>query len=76
MTTPVDPTTTAAWAKLARIAADFRPDLRGWFDSDPGRTERFTLTAGDLYVDLSKNLIDAEVVDALVELADEVGVPA
>ena len=73
MTTPVDPTTTAAWARLARIAADFRPDLRGWFDSDPGRTERFTLTAGDLYVDLSKNLITDELRDVLVELAGEVG---
>ncbi len=73
MTTPVDPTTTAAWAKLARIAADFRPDLRGWFDSDLGRTERFTLTAGDLYVDLSKNLITDELRDVLVELAGEVG---
>ena len=76
MTTPVDPTTTPAWAKLSEIAADFRPDLRGWFAEDPGRAERFSLTAGDLFVDLSKNLITDELRDALVELGAQVGLEA
>ena len=76
MTTPVDPTTTAAWAKLTGIAADFRPDLRGWFDDDPGRAARFTLTAGELFVDLSKNLITDELRGVLVELAQQVGLEA
>jgi glucose-6-phosphate isomerase len=76
MTTPVDPTTTEAWAKLTEIAAGLRPDLRGWFADDPGRAERFSLTAGDLFVDLSKNLITDELRGTLVELAQQVGLEA
>ncbi|MFP5283082.1 MAG: glucose-6-phosphate isomerase [Actinomycetes bacterium] len=75
MSTPVDPTTTPAWARLQQLHTDLQPDLRGWFGSDPSRAETFSHTAGHLYVDLSKNLVTAEVRDALVELADQVGVP-
>jgi glucose-6-phosphate isomerase len=71
--TIVDPTTTAAWSKLAALKAAMRPDLRGWFAADPERAATFTRTAGDLYVDLSKNLLTPEVLQALGELADEVG---
>jgi len=73
MTAPVDPTTTAAWAKLAALHADLAPDLRAWFADDPTRAERFSLEAGDLFVDLSKNLLTDEVLDALVALGREVG---
>jgi glucose-6-phosphate isomerase len=76
MTTPVDPTTTEAWATLAKLAAELKPDLRGWFAEDPGRAERLSLTAGELFVDLSKNLVTDEVLAALVELARQVGLPA
>lgn len=71
--TPVDPTSTAAWTTLAGLAADLTPDLRAWFADDPGRVERFTFSAADLYVDLSKNLLTDEVHAALVALAAEVG---
>lgn len=70
---PVDPTTTAAWSGLDAITAEFVPDLRTWFAEDPGRVERFTFQAADLHVDLSKGLIDDEVLTALVALAGEVG---
>ncbi len=73
MTPPVDATSTDAWARLTELAAGFEPDLRGWFDADPGRVERLSLTAADLHVDLSKNLVDDDVVAALLALADEVG---
>jgi len=76
MQTPVDPTKTEAWLKLAELHDAFVPDLRGAFASDPGRAAKYSLTAGDLFVDLSKNLIDAAVVNALLELADQVGVAA
>ncbi len=76
MSTPVDATSTAAWAKLSELHAGLRPDLRGWFAADPGRAERLTYTAGDLFVDLSKNLIDDDVLATLIRLADEVGVTA
>jgi glucose-6-phosphate isomerase len=74
MSQPVDPTTTPAWAKLSALYESLEPDLRGWFATDQSRAKSFTFTAGDLYVDLSKNLINAEVLSALVDLADQVGV--
>jgi len=73
MSQPVDPTTTEAWKKLSSLHEGLRPDLRAWFADDPGRATSLTFTAGDLYVDLSKNLINAEILAALVELADSVG---
>ncbi len=76
MTSPVDPTSTSAWSTLTALHDSLNPDLRAWFAADPGRAQRFTLTAGDLYVDLSKNLITDEVLTALVGLAREVGLEA
>ncbi len=72
METPVDPTTTAAWAELTALRQELAPDLRGWFAADPDRAKTFTFTAGDLYVDLSKNLITDDVKAALVKLAGQV----
>ncbi|MDH2415785.1 glucose-6-phosphate isomerase [Nocardioides sp. CER19] len=72
-TGPVDPTTTDAWQRLAALAEGFSPDLRGWFAADPGRAERLTFDAADLHVDLSKGLVDADVLAALVALSEEVG---
>jgi glucose-6-phosphate isomerase len=73
---PVDPTTTAAWARLAEIADGFTPDLRAWFDADPDRVTRLGFEAADLHIDLSKSLLDDDVLTALLALADEVGVTA
>jgi glucose-6-phosphate isomerase len=73
MSAPVDPTTTKAWAALTEQHDNLQPDLRGWFDADPDRVKNFTFTAGDLYVDLSKNLLDADILASLVDLAQEVG---
>jgi glucose-6-phosphate isomerase len=74
MTSPVDATTTAAWAALTELKQGFEPNLRQWFADDPGRAERFSFTAGDLFVDLSKNLLDSAVLEQLLALADQVGV--
>lgn len=74
MTAPVDPTTTAAWAELAAHRDSFSPDLRGWFDRDPGRAERLSFEAADLRVDLSKNLVDDEILSSLMRLAEQTGV--
>lgn len=72
-TAPVDPTRTPAWQTLTDLYAGLTPDLRGWFTADPGRAKALTLTAGDLRVDLSKNLITPRVAGALIELAQQVG---
>ncbi len=74
MITPVDPTTTQAWATLSSLKDQLQPDLRAWFDEQPNRAEKFTFDMADLHVDLSKNLIDADVMEALLRLADEVDV--
>jgi glucose-6-phosphate isomerase len=70
---PVDPVSTVAWSRLRALADGFEPDFRGWFAADPGRVERFTFTAGDLLVDLSKSFLQDDVLAALLALADEVG---
>ena len=75
MTSPVDPTTTAAWAELEELGDGFSPDLRAWFADDPGRAERLTFSLADLHVDLSKNLVSDDILAALVRLAKETGVP-
>ena len=75
MLKPVDATTTPAWATLTQLHQELEPDLRSWFDSDPDRAQRLSYELGDLFVDLSKNLLTDEVRDALVALAEQVDVP-
>ncbi|MBO9520937.1 MAG: glucose-6-phosphate isomerase [Nocardioidaceae bacterium] len=65
---------TPAWSRLADLATGFTPDLRGWFDADPARATRLTFDAADLHVDLSKNLVDDDVLAALLTLAASVDV--
>ena len=74
MTSPVDPTQTSAWNELLELGDGFTPDLRAWFDEDPARAERLSLSLADLHVDLSKNLVTDEILAALVKLAEETGV--
>ncbi|MFD1101530.1 glucose-6-phosphate isomerase [Schaalia naturae] len=68
---PIDPTTTRAWQSLDARADAFDPDLRAWFDADPDRGARWTRQAGDLHVDLSKNLVDDAVLEDLLALAEQ-----
>lgn len=75
MLKPVDATTTPAWTKLTALHDSFTPDLRGAFETDPERAQRYGFELGDLYVDLSKNFLTDDVRDALVELAEQVDVP-
>jgi glucose-6-phosphate isomerase len=74
-TSPVDPTTTSAWGDLYEHYQGFRGDLRGWFAADPGRAERLSFTAADLFVDLSKNLATDDTFAHLVRLAEQVHLP-
>ncbi|MGO2995639.1 glucose-6-phosphate isomerase [Brachybacterium alimentarium] len=71
---PLDPTSTDAWASLEAHNLEIAGSLREWFDADPQRAERFSRTAADLRVDLSKNLISAETMELLLQLSREVGV--
>ncbi|QPT53777.1 glucose-6-phosphate isomerase [Rothia kristinae] len=64
-----DITQSPAWQALAEHHRELTPDLRGWFAADPERAEKLTVTAGDLYADLSKNLITEQTRDLLLQLA-------
>ncbi|HUG33077.1 MAG TPA: glucose-6-phosphate isomerase [Acidimicrobiia bacterium] len=70
-------TNSSEWQRLeslATIHSEF--DLRTVFAADPDRGARFTFPAGDLVVDLSKHLIDDEILEALVSLAESVHLSA
>ena len=71
---PLDSTSTDAWKQLAGIADGFSPDLRGWFDADASRAEKYNFQAADLTVDLSKSLLTEEILGLLLQLAREADV--
>src|SRR5699024_916103 len=66
-----DPANTPAWQRLAEHAERLVPDLRTWFATDPGRVVNNIHEAGDLWIDLSKNLIKPKTLTLLLDLADE-----
>nr|VDG62694.1 glucose-6-phosphate isomerase [Streptococcus thermophilus] len=67
-----DITSTAAWNNLLKLHAEKNATtLRELFAHDDKRAETFTFDAAGLHVDLSKNLVDADILAALVELAEE-----
>lgn len=67
-----DITSTESWGNLEKLHAEkSRTTLRDLFRADPDRAERYTFDAAGLHVDLSKNLIDGDVVETLLALAEE-----
>ena len=63
-----DITSTPAWTRL--LATPHAQPLRELFAGDPGRAERYTLQAGDLRIDYSKNLVDDRVMRALFDVVE------
>ncbi|GAA3469313.1 glucose-6-phosphate isomerase [Nonomuraea roseola] len=62
------------WAALeANHEAVAGKHLRELFAEDPGRAERMSLTAGDLYLDYSKHRATAETMELLLALAEKAG---
>jgi len=72
----IDLTTTAAWKRLAALYERKRNiDLKTMFAVDEKRFERFSRKFGDdILLDFSKNLIDEEIFEALLLLAEEADV--
>ena len=61
-----------AWKALERHHAELEGrSLRELFDEDPVRGERFTAEAAGIFLDYSKNRIDAETLRLLLALAEE-----
>ena len=71
----IDPVSTNAWVKLESLyeAKRFK-HLREWFAEDPKRFEKFSRAfEEEILLDFSKNRIDEEVFEALLELVEEAG---
>jgi glucose-6-phosphate isomerase len=72
----MDITATDEWAALVDHHREISArTLRELFAEDPGRAERLTGTAGDLYLDYSKHRVTDETLRLLLALAEKAGVP-
>ncbi|NCT09668.1 MAG: glucose-6-phosphate isomerase [Flavobacteriia bacterium] len=68
-----NPTKTISWQKLTNHFHNIQNDTIKEYYKDPNRKSDFSLQLNDLSVDFSKNRINKETVQLLVELAKEVG---
>ena len=72
-----DISTTEQWAAVEELVPSIgEVSLRELFAADPDRGRRLSVTAGDLHVDLSKNLVTGEILAALTDLAHAARLPA
>jgi len=72
MLSSTNPTETNAWQKLTLCFMNIQAmHMRELFAEDSQRFEKFNFRFEDILVDYSKNLITKEVIDALIELANE-----
>jgi glucose-6-phosphate isomerase len=70
----INPMTTNAWNKLEEYHFEFEgKHMKELFENDNARFEKYSLKFDDILVDFSKNLVDDEIRDSLVELASECG---
>ena len=69
-----NPTSTKAWQKLRNHFYDMQnSSIKEMFANDSQRAEKYSIQWNDFLVDYSKNNINQETVNLLLELADEVG---
>ena len=72
-----DITATTAWSSLEKLHTEKTSStLRDLFRADAERTKRYSFEAAGLHVDLSKNLVDDDVVTQLLKLAQEANLRA
>jgi glucose-6-phosphate isomerase len=68
----INPMTTNAWNRLEEYHFEFEgKHLKELFANDAKRFQKYSLKFEEILVDFSKNLVDDEVREALLELADE-----
>src|SRR6185369_17348153 len=76
MLSTINPAETPAWQKLTALFMNLQAvHLRELFDEDPQRFQKFSLQFEDILIDYSKNNITKEVIDHLIELANETELP-
>jgi glucose-6-phosphate isomerase len=70
------PTETIAWQHLVAHRDQLgQPNLRDWFATDPGRAERFSLSACGIALDYSKQPLTDATLSNLVQLASAMALP-
>ncbi|TDE31670.1 glucose-6-phosphate isomerase [Flavobacterium ranwuense] len=70
----INPTETNAWKKLEMHYNEMqKASMQELFQLDATRTEKFNLKWNDFLIDYSKNIINQETLQLLLELAEEVG---
>lgn len=70
----INPTETSAWKKLQAHYTEIQnASMAAMFKADASRTEKFHLKWNDFLIDYSKNRINQETIDLLLELAKETG---
>ena len=71
----INPTTTAAWKALEQHAPEMKLQLiKNLFAADKERYQKFSLQAGDILFDYSKNIITEKTIHLLIQLATECGI--
>jgi glucose-6-phosphate isomerase len=70
----INPTETVSWKKLQQHYSEMQKiSMKEMFQADDSRTEKFNLKWNDFLIDYSKNIINQETLELLLELAKEVG---
>ncbi|CAN1495824.1 Pgi Glucose-6-phosphate isomerase [Flavobacteriaceae bacterium] len=70
----INPTETKAWKKLQSHYTQIqKASMAAMFEADTERAKKFHLKWNDFLVDYSKNRINQETIDLLLELANETG---
>jgi glucose-6-phosphate isomerase len=70
----INPMTTNAWNRLEEYHFEFEgKHIKELFASDSDRFEKYSIKFEDILVDFSKNLVDDEIRESLIELAGECG---
>jgi glucose-6-phosphate isomerase len=68
----INPMTTNAWNRLEEYHFEFEgKHMKELFATDANRFQKYSLKFEDILVDFSKNLVDDEIREALLELANE-----
>jgi glucose-6-phosphate isomerase len=67
----LDVTSTPQWMRLLLLGVAGR--ISELFDADPERASTWLVTVGDLRIDYSKHLLDTPVLEALIEVAEVMG---
>ena len=77
MLSKINPTQTSAWWKLTNHFEKMKDiQMKSLFQSDPQRFDHFSVRLNDILLDYSKNRIDAETFQLLMDLANECELPS